>query len=117
MTLPEYTPKSYLEALSIERFGGKTYGQEKVVSVLTTRTILLPNNSNRCYWQVINEGANDVRLTTDPAVGTATGWLLAAHGGVIISSFEDDGEVVGYQIYAIANALAANVRVREIIRI
>ena len=117
MALPEYTPKSYLEALSIERFGGKTYGQEKVISVLTSRTILLPNNSNRCGWEVINEGGNDVRITTDPAVGAATGWLLAAHGGVIVSTFEEDGEVVGYQVYAIANAVASNVRVREVIRL
>ncbi len=116
MTDNGYVARSYLEALSITRFGGRTYGQEAVVSVPTTRIVLLPNNANRVLWQAINEGGNDVRISIDTAIGASSGWLLAANGGVIISDQFNDGEVVGYAVYAIANAVASNVRIKEVIR-
>lgn len=116
MALPEYKPRSPLEALSLNRFGGRTYGQEKVISVTTTRTLVIPNNPNRLFWAMINEGANDVRVTNDPNVTASSGWVLAASGGVISMYWEEDGEAVGYEVFALTSAGASNVRVKEIIR-
>lgn len=116
MVLPETTSKSPLEALSVGRFGGRTYSQEKVTSVTITRINLLPNNPNRVYWRLINEGAHDVRISTDPGVSVNSGWLLVANGGTIDVTFEEDGETVGYTLYAIANVAAVNVRSLEVIR-
>ncbi len=117
MGLPGNTPKSPLEGLSIQKFGGRTFGRDTVISVLITRIDLLPNNPNRIQWVVINEGANDVRLSIDPAVTTSSGWLLQANGGVISMDQTYDGEAVGYAVYAIANGATSNVRIREVIRL
>lgn len=116
MALPDITSRSPLEALSVGRFGGRTYGQENIVSVPVTRINLLPNNPNRVYWRLINEGAFDVRISTSPNLTVASGWLLQANGGLIDMTWEEDGETVGYQVYAIANGGANNVRTLEVIR-
>lgn len=108
---------SPLRALSQSRFGGPTYAVERVVTIPLTRITLLVNNPNRVYWMVINEGLNDVRVTIDPAISATSGWLLPAAGGVLLSDWEDEGEIVGYEVYAIANVAASTVRVREVIRL
>lgn len=116
MALPENKKRSPLEDLSYARFGGRTYGQEKITSVPITRIDLLPNNPNRVYWRLINEGANDVRVSTAPNVSSTSGWLLQSGGGLIEMTYEEDGEVVGYTLYAIANAAAVQVRSLEVVR-
>lgn len=115
--LPENakTP-SPLEGVSIGRYQGATYPQEQVIPVAITRTRLIANNPNRFFWIAINEGVNDVRLGNDPNIGASTGWLLPAGGGVISQWWEEDGESVGYEVFAIAVGAPVNVRVREVIR-
>lgn len=112
----EITPRSPLEGLSIQRFGGKTYLQERVFNMTTNLDVLLPNNPNRVFWAIINEGANDVRLSTDPTITNSSGWLLPAAGGVIIMFWESDGESVGYAIYGRCSVSPNNIRIREVIR-
>lgn len=115
--LPETTPaKSPLEELSTGWFKGHTYAQEKVFNMTTNRDTLLSNNPNRVFWAAINEGSQDVHLSTDPAITNTSGWLLPAGGGVIIMDWEHDGESVGYAVYAICGTSPNNVRVREVIR-
>ncbi len=109
--------RSPLEALSRLRFGGRTFAQENIVVVGTTRVSLLRNNANRVYALILNESANDIRVSIDGAVGTATGFILAASGGMIELSWEDDAESVGYELYAISTVAGNNVRVHEVIRI
>lgn len=113
----ENTPRSPLENLSIGRFNGRTYATERVVSVGTSRVVLIKNNPNRVYWQIINEGNNHVRVSIDAAITDLTGWLLPAAGGVIFSSWEEDGESVGYDLYAISVLNSNNIRIRETIRL
>ncbi len=117
MTLPSENPKSPLEGLSIQKMGGRTFGRDTVTSVPTTRIDLLPNNPNRIQWVMINEGVNDVRISNDPAITASSGWLLAANGGVISMDQFFDGETPGYTVYAIANGVASNVRIREVLRL
>ena len=116
MALPNNPPQSPLEALSYARFGGHTYAIEGVVSVGTTRQTLIRNNPNRVYWVMVNEGANDVRVSFDPSITSASGFLLAASGGVIIGDWENEGETVGYETFGLAVGAAVNVRIREVIR-
>lgn len=116
--LPESsTPQSPLEALSTRRFEGKTYANETVVTVGTTRLTLVKNNPNRLFWIAINESASDMRLSIDPGVTLTSGWLIPAQGGVISMFWEQDGESVGYEVFVIAPVAACNIRVREIIRL
>lgn len=117
MTEQGYLPRSPLETLSIERFKGKTYVQETIVRVDPVRTDLLFNNPNRLFWIAINEGANDIRLSSSPDINGTSGWLLMSSGGIISLYWEEDGEAVGYSVYAIANVAASQVRIREVIRL
>jgi hypothetical protein len=112
---PIRTP-SPLEGVSINRFQGKTYTQELLTPISTVRVEVLPNNPNRFFWIAINEGAQDVRVSTDPTISATSGWLIPANGGVISMYWEEDGEGVGYAVYAIAPALGAMLRIREVIR-
>lgn len=116
--MTDQTPpnQSPLYMLSNKRFGGRTIINEQVISVLTTRTVIAPNNPNRLFLAVINEGINDVRISTDPTITSTSGWLLPASGGAIVFDWTEDGEGVGYPYYAIANVAAVNCRVREVIR-
>lgn len=117
MDNPSNVPFSPLEAISMGRFQGHTYVQEATKNLSTTRQTLIPNNPNRVFWMVINEGTQDVRLSTDPAITSTSGWLLPASGGIISSDWEEDGEAVGYQVFALSVVGVDMVRYREVIRI
>lgn len=108
---------SPLKDVTLTRFQGKTYAQETTLTTSTTRAVLLSNNPNRLFWIVINEGVSDVRVSTDPGITTASGWLVPAGGGVLSMFWEEDGESVGYTVYIIASANTPLVRVREVIRL
>lgn len=114
MDTPDIKTPSPLEGVSIERFKRNTVRQETVVSVGVARVTLIRNDPNRLFWNAINEGANDVRLSTDPNITATSGWLLPAGGGVISMFWEQDGEGVGYEVFAIAVAGANDVRVAEV---
>lgn len=83
----------------------------------TTRDTVLPNNPNRVFWAMINEGANDIHISTDPSITNTSGWLLPASGGVISMNWQIDGESVGYAVYAICSVSPNNLRIREVIRL
>ncbi len=108
--------KSPLEEVSFDRLKGKTYPREFTLLIDTSRTDILPNNPNRLAWQMINEGADDVRVSTDPTVSQVSGWLLVKSGGVISMIYYDDGEAVGYAVYGVTTVANNRIRVREILR-
>jgi hypothetical protein len=117
MSLPLPEKVSPVTQLCIDRFGGKTYSVENVLLMAGAVNKLLVNNPNRLFWIAINEGAVDVRLSTETSVGTGSGWVLVAAGGVISMFWEEDGEAVTYDIYAKAVSSTCYVRVKEVIRI
>lgn len=108
---------SPLEEVSNSIFKGKTFPRETVVSVGTSRVIVLANNPNRLSWQIINESAIDVRVSNDATLTSASGWLVASNGGVVSMVYYDDGEAVGYQLFGIAVAAGASLRIRELLRL
>ncbi len=108
---------SPLEAISIQRFGGRTTAQERVVTVAATRVTLLSNNPNRLSWHLINEGGNDARVSIDPTITFTTGWLIPQAGGLISMIYYDDGEACGYEVYGISNAAGTTIRIREVYRL
>ena len=117
MTLPSPIASSPLMEVSKQRYLGATYVQEQLILVSDTRVDLLPNNPNRLWWIVQNEGVYDVRMSTDTSISASSGWLLQSGGGVISMSWDDDGDGVGYAVYAISTAPGSKVRVREVIRL
>ena len=104
------------ERLAIESLKTKTTIHEHVEQVTDVRSTLLDNNPNRINWSAINEGGDDVRLSTDATITGASGWLLQRAGGVIMFRYDEDGEGTGYAVYAISPVAGpTNVRVREVI--
>ncbi len=117
MALPETPNLSPLEALSDKRFGGHTTYTERTVTLSTNVARILANNPNRVFWSIINLDTNDFRFNNDPVISAADGWVVPANGGVAIMSWEDEGEVVGYDVYARAVAGTCYVRIREVYRL
>lgn len=116
MTNPtEMEGRSPLERLSNFHYGGNTFAQEQLITVGVTRVTLVRNNPNRVRLIMINESASDLRVSIDPNITASSGWLLSALGGVIDLSWDDDGESVGYETYAISPAAGCVVRVREVL--
>ncbi len=117
MVTPNEEGLSPLEALSYKRFGGHTTYSERTVTLSTNVSRVLANNPNRVFWSIINEDTNDFRWNNDPVISAADGWLVPASGGVVICSWEDEGEVVGYEVYARATAGTCYIRIREVFRL
>ncbi len=113
----DLTSRSPLEEQSKGRFGGGTYPVERLITVGTSLTVILPNNPNRTHWIVQNESVNLIRASSDPTITATSGWYLAASGGVISQDYEEDGEGVGYPLYGISSVAGSVVRVREVIRL
>jgi hypothetical protein len=90
--------------------------QEQVSTIDNVAVTRLPNNPNRFRIAFLNEGSYDVRISNTPDVLSTTGWLLPAAGGVIISDWNEEGEIVTYDWYLIAVTAASKVRIREVIR-
>lgn len=109
--------RSPLEALSKIRFQGRTFAVETVTAVGTTRVSVLKNNPNRVFAILINESANDVRVSIDGSLTSTSGFLLMSNGGLIEISWENDGEATGYELFAISSVAGCNVRAHEVIRI
>lgn len=112
---PENT-RSPLEAISYKRFGGRTYIQQANVVVDTANLKILQNNPNRVYWQISNLSAYDCRIRFTANLPSSWSIPIVANGGVASMSVEDDGEVVGYEVYATFVGNPANVYVVEVIR-
>lgn len=108
--------KSPLEALSRVRFGGKTYLETSPKTATTTATQILKNNPNRVFVLLINTGANDVLIGIGTNNFSTFGILLAANYGTFSMQWEEDGELVGYDIWGSAVANTSLIRRIEVIR-
>lgn len=102
--------------LTFDKFGGGTLAQETRVLVGSPAAQLIPNNPNRVSLSIISEGNTDVRISQTPNLPGTQGFLLAANGGMIDFSFEEDGESVGYAYYACSSGSSTYVRYREVLR-
>lgn len=107
---------SPLSVLSADRYKGKTYIVERAVSVGTARVTILENNPNRLAWDIINTSLIEIRVSSNPSLTNATGFLLAPQGGGMGMNFQEDGDGVGYEMYAIGVAAGGSIWLREVIR-
>lgn len=92
-----------------EKFGQKTrsYQNPEITEVETTVTRVLKNNPDRLAYTFINLGANSVYLAWDRQVADDRGILIASGGGSITLSADEDGELVGYELFGIADTANA----------
>jgi hypothetical protein len=84
-----------------------------VSSVGATATRVLPENPNRVAWIVINLSVNTVYLGLKNDVSASKGIALSGGGGLASMVFDEDFEMVGYEVYGIAPAGDSNIYVLE----
>lgn len=96
----------------IEReFGVRTRSYENPVTstVATTVTQILRNNPDRFSYTIINLDVNAVFIAFDKGVSLTRGILITANGGSLTLSAKEDGELVGYDVFAISDTAASEI--------
>ena len=63
---------------------------------------ILKANPDRVSWDIFNLGTDVVYLSHDPVPSATNGYWLDKNGGHIGMSWETDGELVAYPVYAIS---------------
>ena len=86
-----------------------------VASIGTTAVKVLSNNPNRFEWTFSNLSPNTIYLFFDSTVSTSNGYVASPSGGFVRCYWEEDGERVGYEVWAIANGAASSFLVEEIV--
>lgn len=61
---------------------------------------ILKANPDRVSWDIFNLGTTKVLLSHDPVPSVTNGYYLDKDGGHISMVWNEDGEIVGYPIYA-----------------
>ena len=87
-----------------KKFGVHTrsYPIADPVSCLTTVTVILPNNPDRLGYTVVNLGATAMYVAWDRGVLASHGIYIAPNGGSFSLVADEDGELVGYELFGIA---------------
>lgn len=101
---------------ALKEFGFKTRAVENPVraSVDDSAVEVLRQNPDRIGWLIINlHAANTLYLAYSPAVGSTHGVILTAGGGTATSKVSEDGEAVGYAVWAKGSAASTTIYVVE----
>lgn len=113
------TPQDIVRQQSVAKYIQSVWGTKvklvplNAIAVLTTSTKLLNNNPRRFEIMIANQGTGTVYIDFGQAPATAQGIPLGPQGTLNLTAFED-GELVGYDVYAIAAAVGNTVNVWEI---
>lgn len=100
----------------VERYFGRAvrFNPNPVTATVgATATLLWRGNADRLQLTFINLGANTVYLFVDASVSSSKGIYLAAGGGSVVLTAEEDGEVVGFPWFGVASG-ATNIWSAEI---
>ncbi len=95
-----------MAARAIARFlGVETSSRENPVTatVATTATRVFQNNPNRLLWLAINLSANDGFVAWSSSVSSTRGIRVGANGGFAESWYQEDGELVFQEVWALNN--------------
>ena len=100
---------------TLKRFGFPTRAVENpvVAEVGTSALTVLQNNPDRVFWLVVNLSTNIVYVALKSDVAATKGIRLDANGGWVSMSVEEDGEAVGYEVFAVATGEDSAIYVLE----
>lgn len=107
-------PGSSLWEYTFARFGSSTRLVDKVVTVGSAVKQLLPSNPRRVEWLVCNRSLSDGVIGFSEDLGFGSGLFVAANGGVVSMVAEEDGEGVGYPVFAVNNSAAGDWWIMEV---
>jgi hypothetical protein len=101
---------------SIAKFGFPTrlVPNPVVTTVGTTIVEVMRNNPDRIFWLIENRSANDIYLGFKNDVSSTNGVRLAAAGGSASMTIEEDGNVTGWQVFAVATGAGSSIYSFEI---
>jgi len=87
-----------------KKFGVATraYPIADPTSCATTVTSILPNNPDRLSYILVNLGDYPMYVAWDRDVGSDHGVYVAPNGGSFSLIADEDGELVGYELFGIA---------------
>ena len=87
-----------------KKFGVDTHAIQDPVTAtcLTTATTILRNNPDRLGWTVVNLGTTAMYIAWDRSVSATHGVYVAPNGGSVSSLADEDGELVGWELFGVA---------------
>jgi len=99
-----------------QKLGFKTKPRINPVTntVNTTATKILNNNPDRIFWLVVNLSSNKGYVGWDSEVSSSRGIPIAANGGYVSASIEEDGELVIHEVHAVNENAAGTYYIVEI---
>lgn len=105
-----------IERLREKYFGAPTRPAVNPVtaSVGTSGVLILENRPKRTMALIVNLSANTLYIGWDREVSSTRGVLVSANGGYISLIYEEDGDLVGQALYAVATAAASSIYVVEV---
>jgi hypothetical protein len=98
-------------------FGGPLTEQETNPTCGISATVLIDGNGDRVGLVIVNQGANNVFISTGPAPSTTNGILLSSSGGSVTMDVTKDFTLPTRRWYGIANGGTSAMYVLEILRV
>jgi len=80
----------------------RSFPDPEAVSCLTTVTVLLRNTPDRLGYTIVNLGTTAMYVAWDRGVLATHGIYVAPSGGSFSLGAEEDGELVGYELFGIS---------------
>jgi len=87
-----------------------------VTTVGTTVAMILPVDSNRLAFVLVNLSAVPVYVLPAPDVSSIKAILLAAGGGSLIVIFDQDFDLTGWEWYGLSSSGTVNILTLEIVQ-
>lgn len=112
--MPKYEGSTTYK-VSTERIYAPTTLLERVIVLSDVLTEILNNNPRRLSWHICNRDVSPIYYGFSTNVSENNGFFLAANGGFASMHVTEDGEAVGYPVYALSVSGAAVVRIMEVV--
>lgn len=109
----------FLEKLLSTEFGVRTRASLNPLNaqIALAPTPLLSNNPDRLGWFLVNLGVNDAFIAFDRNVSTTRGIILSSGGGGVNFKWDEEFDLVGYELWGITTIGAVDIFLIEIVGI
>lgn len=104
--------RDYLE----KKFGGRFTELESSPALAATAAAITGNNPDRLGLLIVNLGANTGYFGLRPNVSASNGFALAANGGSVSLSVDEDFTLVTRELFGIGPGGASQLYVLELVR-
>ena len=80
----------------------------------TTPELILKANPDRISWDIFNLGTVAVYLGHTESVSATNGYWVAANGGHVGMLWDEEGELVGYPLWAVAASATPTIFIKAV---